>query len=56
MAKAKEQLVTINVARTELIARLDDLAKSSNLLADTKVLLSKARNSLQNGSLISKTI
>jgi Bacterial toxin 28 len=48
MAKAKEQLVTLNVARTELIARLDDLAKSSNLLADTKVFLSKAKNSIKD--------
>jgi hypothetical protein len=48
MAKAKEQLITINVARTELIARLDGLITTSNLLKDTKNILASARNSIKD--------
>ncbi len=46
LAKAKEQLVTLSVARTELITRFDNLTKSSNLLPDTKQFLNRSRNSL----------
>lgn len=47
MRQAKEQLVTLNVARTELIARLDNLVKNGNLLSDTKKVLGSAKNSLE---------
>nr|MBA4185202.1 hypothetical protein [Acidobacteriota bacterium] len=46
LAKAKEQLVTLSVARTELLARLDNLIKHGNLLPDTKEFLSRSKNSL----------
>ena len=46
LQKAKEQLITLGVARTELIAKLDKLIANGNLLSDTKVILTKAKNSL----------
>ncbi len=46
LEKAKNQIITLNVARTELIARLDNLIKNSNLLPDTKEFLNRSKNSL----------
>jgi len=48
LVKAKEQLVTLNVARTELMARLEKLISNSNLLQDTKTALLRAKNSLKD--------
>ncbi len=48
LKKAKEQLVTLNIARTELMARLDNLIKNSSLLSDTKEVLISAKNSLKD--------
>ena len=48
IAEAKKRLVTLNVARTELMARLDNLIANSNLLSDTKIALSKAKNSTKD--------
>lgn len=48
LAKAKEQLITLSVARTELLTRLDNLIANNNLLQDTKGFLLKTKNSLLN--------
>ena len=48
LKRAKEKLVVLNVARTELIAKLDDLIAGGKLSADTNKVLSTARNSLKD--------
>ncbi len=48
VAKAKEQLVTLSAARTELRARIEKIIANSNLPQDTKTALSKAKNSVKD--------
>ena len=45
---AKEQLVTLNVARTEMMSRLDDLANDVSLSPGTRNLAETARNAIKD--------
>ncbi len=50
LKRAKEKLVVLNVARTELIARLDNLLSNTpNLSQKLTIDIRKAKNTLQNG-------
>lgn len=48
LAATKEKLVTLNVARVELMARINKLIANSSLLSDTKKVLSTAKNSIKD--------
>lgn len=48
LKRAKEKPVVLNVARTELIAKLDNLLLNPILSVETKAALTKARNSLRD--------
>lgn len=46
LSKAKEQLITLNIAKTEVVARLDDLSATAKLSQRAQANVRAARNSL----------